>query len=398
MSRELLPLDAARQVTPRALTGYAQGLGWQPLPNGNRPEIVVYHRPDSRLHQVIIPTDSTLTDFGEAVVDVVRKLAEFEKRPAGEVLEHLLLPPADVLRFREISPDAETGNLPFEHAVRMINGTRRLLLSAAHSVLVPRVYHPRLSRSEAEEFVSRCRLGQTERGSFILNVACPLELQVALPGTESEPFARRVTNLLIQSLEALARAAETTRADDLLDPTRTPGMSANLCESLLLLRPAGDRASLTVSVTWSRALLPASREQSRQVQLRQEVFEVAEGLAPRLRTAPEPRPSRFIGFVDVLSGQPSRNDPRPSGEVDFTLFDDEQGEIHARGVLNAADYATAAAAHLASDVVAFKANLRSLARISRVDNITDFERIEFESDEIPALPGTLATGAEVSGV
>jgi hypothetical protein len=377
MAREALPIDAAQQVAPRALLGYAQGLGWQAVPNGRRPEIAIYHRPDSRLHQVIIPTDPTLEDYGEAVADAVRRLAEFEKRPARKVLEHLLLPPADVLRFREVSPDAEAGNLPFDHAVRMVNGARRLLLSVAHSVLVPQAYHPRLSRSEAEEFVGRCRLGQTERGSFVLNVACPLELPLALPGLEVEPFARRVTKLLMSSLEALAQVADTGRADDLLDPARSPGVSANFCESLLLLRPSGDRASLTVSTVWSRALLPRPQELTRQAQMPQIVFEVAEAVAPRLRTAPQPRPSRFLGFVDVLSGQPSRNDPRPSGEVDFTLFDDEQGEVRARGVLGADDYATAAAAHLASAVVAFKATLRRLPRASRVDNITDFERVHF---------------------
>jgi hypothetical protein len=386
MVREPLPLDLTRQVTPRALKGYAAALNWR-LVEGINGDVAVYHRPDSPAHQVIVPVDTTLADYDEAVAEAVRKLAAYERRPANEVLEHLLLPPADVLRFREISPDAEAGNLPFDHAVRMINGTRRLLLSAAHSVLVPQAYHQRLSRSEAEEFVNRCRLGQTERGSFVLNVACPLELQLALPGLAAEPFARRVTNLLMQSLDALARAADTARADDLLDQTRNPGISANLCESLLLLRPGGDRATLTVSATWSRALLPESREPARHVQLPQVVFEVAEAIAPRLRTAPVPRPARFLGFVDVLSGQPSRDDPRPSGEVDFTLFDDEQGEIRARGILDADDYATAAAAHLASDVVAFKATLRRLPRMSRVDNITDFKRVEFDEAEAPKDAG-----------
>src|SRR5271166_1182001 len=121
MWREPLPVDAAQQVTPRALIGYVQGLGWQATPNGRRPEIIVYHQPDSRLHQVIIPTDSTLVDYGEAVTEAVRKLAEYEKRPAREVLEQLLLPPADLLGFREVSPDAEAGSLPLEHAVRLIN-------------------------------------------------------------------------------------------------------------------------------------------------------------------------------------------------------------------------------------------------------------------------------------
>src|SRR5436190_917266 len=85
----------------------------------------------------------------------------------------------------------------------------------------------------------------------------------------------------------------------------------------------------------------------------------------------------LIETLDALGGQPTLNDARPSGEVDFTLFDEEQGEIPARGVLNAEDYATAGAAHLASEPVAFKGILRRLPRLSRVDEITEFERLVF---------------------
>lgn len=379
MSLEAAELEAARLVAPRALKAYAEGLGWKPIVAGKRRDIAVYHRPDSRLHQVIIPTDVDLADYDEAVVEAVERLAAFEHRPVGEVLEHLLLPPADVLGFREISPDAEVGSLPFDHAVQLITGTRRLLLSVAHSALVPQPYHPRLSRSEAEEFVNRCRLGQTKRGSFVLNVACPLELQLSLPGMTEEPFARRVTSLLLRSLDALAKAADAAEARSIMDLDVNPGVSANFLESLLLLRPNGERSSLTVSASWSRAYLPESSGLVQQVRLPQIAFEMAEVLAPRLRVTPKSHMSRWVGFVDALRGQPTASEPRPSGEVDFTLLDEEQGQIHARGVLNADDYATACDAHKAAGVVSFSARLLRLPRISRVDALEDFERIALEA-------------------
>lgn len=382
MSSERLPLEAARLVTPRALTGYVRGLGWQPVTNGRRSDIAVFHRPDSRFHQVIVPMDPTLADFAETVIEAVRKLAEYEQRPALSVLEHLLLPPADVLHFREVSADAETGSLPLDHAVHLIDGTRKLLLSLAHSVLVPQPYHPRMSRSEAGEFVSRCRLGQTERGSFALTVACPLDLPVDLFGPNGEPFARRVTQLLAQVLQELLQAADTESLGDLADPARHPGISANLCESLLMLRPNGERAFLGVSVTWSRAFLPPNRGGEYEVQLRQEVFQVAEALAPRLRSLPEPRVDRFFGFVDELRGQPTPTEPRPSGEVRFALFDQDE-EIHAKADLSAEDYALAGAAHLASDLVSFKGILQRLPRLNRIDRVTDFERVRLDGEGVP---------------
>jgi hypothetical protein len=316
------------------------------------------------------------------VLEAVRKLAEFEKRPAEAVLEHLLLPPADLLRFREVSPDAEAGIVPLDHGARAITGMRKMLLAVAHSVLVPQPYHPRLSRGEAYDFVSRCRLGQTERGSFILTVACPLDLQIGIFGPNNEPFARRVTSLLMKSLHDLLQGADSTPIDDLVDPSQHPGISANLCESLLALRPTGDRAYVGVSVTWSKALMPSSGEPRQEIQLRQEVFEIAEALAPRLRSLPEPRVDRFIGYVDELRGNPGPNEPRPSGEVRFTLFEQEE-EIHAKADLNVTDYAEAIAAHATTSLISFKGVLQRLPRLNRIDKITDFKRVRLDDDAMP---------------
>ena len=316
-----MPVELARLVTPRTVRAYAEGLGWQHV-EGINAHIAVYQNPEAPLRQLIVPLDEHFDDYADRTVEAIHRLAEFEKRPAREVLNHLFLPPADVLCFREVSPDAEAGNLPLDHVVRLVSGIRKVLLSIAHSVLMPQPYHPRTSRGEAEEFVSRCRLGQPEQASFALTVACPLDLPTGLLfGPNHEPFARRVTSLLMQALQELSHSADTLHANDLTDPARHPGLSANLCEVLLLLRPAGERAYLTVSATWSRAFRPPSEQPQREIQLRQEVFEVAQVLAPRLRSVPSPRIDRFFGFVDELRGQPTPTEPRPCGEVRFTYRD-----------------------------------------------------------------------------
>jgi hypothetical protein len=386
MNREPLPIDLARLVPPRALSKYAEGLQWRRVERING-DIAVYHRPDSKAHQIIVPLDEKFDDYADRVVEAIQHLAEFEKRPANEVLNHLLLSPADLLFFREVSPDAEAGNLPLDHAVRLIDGTRKLLLSEAHSVLEPQPNHPRMSRSEAEDFIARCRLGQTDRGSFVLTVACPLDLKADLLGPKGEPFSRRVTSLLMRSLGELSQAADRMQIDDLADISRHPGISANLCESLLLLRPAGERSTLNITVSWSRAFLPDSGESKREVQLRQEVFDVAEILAPKLRSVPEPRIDRFFGYVDELRGQPLPDIGLLSGEVRFTLFDQEE-EIRAKADLDEMDYSVAGHAHLASRVVSFKGVLERLPRLNRIKDVTDFQIIEFD-DGIP--PGAEQT-------
>jgi len=380
MWADQLPDSLTRLVTPLAVRVYAEGLGWQRV-EGVNGKIAVYKNPDSPLRQLIVPLDEQFDDYGVRTAEAIQRLAEFEKRPAKEILNHLLLPPADLLFLREVSSDAEVGNLPLDRAARVIDGTRKVLLSAAHSVLVPQPYHPRMSRGEAEDFLSRCRLGQTGLGSFVLTVACPLGLKADLLGPNGEPFTRRVTSLLMQSLGELSRAADRMQIEDLADTSRHPGISANLCESLLLLRPTGERSYLNITVCWSRALLPDSRESKREVQLRQEVFDVAEVLAPKLRSVPEPPIDRFIGFVDELRGQPLPDIGLPSGEVRFTLFDQGE-EIRAKADLDEMHYSVAGHAHLASRVVSFKGVLERLPRLNRIRHVTDFKIIEVD-DGIP---------------
>ena len=112
-----LPDSLTRLVTPRAIRVYAEGLGWQRV-EGVNGKIAVYKNPDSPLRQLIVPLDEQFDDYGVRTAEAIQRLAEFEKRPAKEILNHLLLPPADLLFFREVSSDAEDGNLPLDHAAR----------------------------------------------------------------------------------------------------------------------------------------------------------------------------------------------------------------------------------------------------------------------------------------
>jgi hypothetical protein len=375
MARSSLPTSFTRLVMPRSARGYAEALGWKRVAGVNG-RIAVYSDPEAPLRQLIVPLDEGLDDYAERMTDAIERLAEFERRPASEILNHLLLPPADLIRLRESSADAEDGNLPLDHAVRFLDGTRTALLATAHSVLVPQPYHPRLSRGEAEQFLSRCRMGRTDPASFALMIACPLDLESTRLQGGQAPFARRVTSLFMRSLHELVQAADPGKPDDLEDSTRHPGFSANLCESLLMLRPNGNRAYVAISAAWSRAIAPPKLDAPSEIRMDQEVFEIAEALAARLRSKPQPRVDRFLGFVDVLRGQPIGDDSRPSGEVRFTLFDKEN-EIHARASLTAADYAEAAAAHLANEPVTFKGVLHRLPRLNRIDEVTEFRRVQF---------------------
>jgi hypothetical protein len=372
MKPDTQTLDLANHVTPPALRGYVAALGWQPVTN-RRTNVAVFHRPDSKLHQVLVPLDEGFTDYAEMVEEAVRRLAEYENRPLREVMERLVLAPSDLLEIRDSGPDAENGTLPLLAAANLILGARKALLALAHSVIQPQPYHPRLSRVEAEQLVNACRFGQTQRGSFKVTIVVPLN---AVPTEEhlfgrEMPFTRRVTTALMDTLARLSSAAERQQGEELLIPGTVPLLSANLCDALVMMAPAAERSSLTFATVWGNDGLPAPNGTSAQpVSFRGETFRLAQSLVPRLRALPRPESSWFVGFVDVLCGVPTE-DHRRAGEVQVTLLQEDE-TLKARLNLSADDYAKADRAHMTNSPVLFEGILSRTSHGGRVEPVRSF--------------------------
>jgi hypothetical protein len=378
MPRETLPLELLAQLDPVQVKEYARATGWVREPRLSDSLVAVYAHPTSDLDQIIVPLNRSSSGFARAMGDVINILAEKEKRSAGEILNDLLLPPADVLRFKESGPAADSGDVPLEHGIGLLLGARKQLLAAACSERRPQRYHPRLSLAEADQFLQQCRLGQTERASFTVTVACPLHaVPEAADLYERLPFTRRVTTLLMRSLHRLALALDADELDPLLNPGEgEPIISSNLCEGLLDMTPEGRGSVLTISVSWARTMPPpATRPLPGVVRLRRETFGLIDTLATRLRPEYVPQRRMLFGFVDTLNGR-SNAENQMEGPVVLRLVDPENETIRARADLNVADYHTAWQAHGRNLPIALEGIVRRVGRTFRIDEVSGFRLLQ----------------------
>ena len=224
--------------------------------------MAVYRRSDSQFEELIIPQTRDFADYASRMGEALDILARYERRPLQEVITDLLLPPADIVRFRLDDRRTAGGVIPLLAGLSFYDGTRRALLSAACSVLQPQAFHPRLSRTDAEQFLESCQMKAEPPSSFLATLVCPLadapnQDELSLSGSDEShaPFTRRAVLYLIRSVDSLVSAILGGTEDDLLKPVtdpRTPVVSANLCEALTAMRPEGERSSLEIIPTWSR--------------------------------------------------------------------------------------------------------------------------------------------------
>jgi len=239
-------------ITPADVRWYALGRGWKSQPSRND-AIAIFYKPETEM-QIQVPQRGSDRDMAFMMEEVLRKLAELEGRQLDEVSQDLRNPFADALRLRVKSRLADSGTLPLLEGLKLFEGGRKLLVSAACSTVMPQAFYPRKSLKQVEEFIKKCHVGQTTIGSYVASILCP-PLAPTSPTLfddvdEDVPFERSVTQTLMAGLAVLSESVQTGDAS-LIENGIDKGVSADLCDALTSITPPEEDSVLQLEMAWS---------------------------------------------------------------------------------------------------------------------------------------------------
>lgn len=269
-------------VTPDQVRGYLVHGGW--VEDGELGNVAtIWHRSPAEgyEHEVIAPKTTASRDYTSRINDLLLNLANFEEREVERVFEDISRFYADTIRIRVAHADVKEGTIPLEDGVLLMEKAREVLTSAALSTLSKRRYFSGNKPQRVSEFIRMSRLGQTEVGSYIINIIAPLS-QSEDGFIDDLPFARLVTNTLSVSLSEAKKIVDSPVLDTSsgeLDVAVDKGVSANLFDSLIGL--SGDKKNRDFSISISFA---KSREVNSAVF---EEFSFNAANVPRLERASE---------------------------------------------------------------------------------------------------------------
>jgi hypothetical protein len=198
----------------------------------------IWHRPDADDAEVVLPLSRKVRDFEARLQEALSALASYEKRAVADVVGDIVGFSANVIIVRVKGADTSTGTIPIEDGVLLIKKAKELLYAASMSAYAKRRHFRGAPPKEARTYMDSLLLGQTEVGSYVVNVIAPLDSTVvSIDGKESKAqLSEIVAHSLIGGLEALAEAAESfSGTSDLIVFERAVarGASANMCDALL---------------------------------------------------------------------------------------------------------------------------------------------------------------------
>lgn len=378
-------LPGIESIRPGDLRAYLRGAGWT-MERSVGP-VTIFARevdvprdpddPDLPAREVVrarVVGDPALADYRERMSEVVELLATIEKRPTIQVLNDLLTPPADVARFRISGDGMAAGVVSFADSLRIRSAVGELLLASAHSVLQPRPHHPQLSLSAAKELFNQCYEGPFERSSFVASVVVPVPPVIG-GDPDSDPYPRRVTQLLIHALHRASKVAESGHPEELLQLV-DDGISANFLEALAALSPPTSRAVVDASISWS-PLRPAPRAATSHVRIHAESFPLFAEAARVLRERRMKPDAELTGYV--MSVARSDNDVTHSGKVIVACeLEGVSRTAKVQMTLPAELYQIAVDAHARAGMVRVIGMLRREPRSWMLDSVSLFEAVSAE--------------------
>ncbi|ACJ00575.1 hypothetical protein [Rhodospirillum centenum] len=374
---------------------YLLARGWREEERiGNKAAVLVPDGADAP--EILLPLREDLGDYALRLADAVRVVAAVEGRAETSVLTDFRMAGTDVIRVRAGEAAAD-GTLSFQAGIAVHELAREVLLSAACAAHAPRALYGNRKPQSALDYLETVRLGQSERGSYVVTLLSPVDPALGGgqprlgPEFEDDPFARIVTRTLLRALRATRDAVtEAAASEDFAAFERRVrhGVSANLCEALAKLVGVGGTVEL--GLTWAKVRPP--RPDDAKGPLKLDFGRSAAGLlqeAARQFRVREPLPDQELsGWVVRLMRRPARD---ALGSVLVrVMIDGRPRSIRIEG-LSDSDYAFVAAAHADRKAISFEGDLHRRDRAQEVRNARNFAIVEGAEDE-EAPPADTAAG------
>jgi hypothetical protein len=278
-------------LDPQKIETYLLARGWQPR---TQTSMFSTWEPPRGIgaHQLFLPLSSKPRDYESRLRELVASLAEIEDADREMLITNLRYTSADLVRIRLVSPRVGPGEVPIGDGAKLFEGAKELMLAAACAEINVRPnFGPRVP-DLARDYMDNVRLGQTERGSYVVTVisevAAPAQRAI-LPDDAAHleiPFERRVTTKLVVALSAARDAAHAvvdgSGGYSAFDDAVEEGVSANLCDAIGRIGTEGAGANVQFGVEWASSR-PSTTQASPDVSFDSAVLPVVREAVAHLR-------------------------------------------------------------------------------------------------------------------
>jgi len=371
-------LKAVPELKFTELQAYLRNTGWARIEAPKQSIALFQKQIGNNFFETLLPLSKDYSDYNYRIVDVLENIAQAENREVHQVLTDLSIPPGDTVRFRVINKDTVGGTISFLEGFNLLEGAKKALFTTACDIVQPEKYHKRLGLKGAQQFIEECRLGQTEKGSFIASVICPFvnqtpedKAQQLSIFNQAEEFrhslTRKVTTRLMSSLAEIKSAIDRGEENRIVDLEGENIISGNFLESIVELNSTKETTEIEIITSWS-VFAEEQPQIARAIKFSNDYIPVLENIISKVKPIDKGFEDDFVGKISLTKADPDIHS-RTEGEIILNyIIGDEEKVSKARVILSNEDYDKACEAHKQGKSVKIRGKLVTVGRSKTIEN------------------------------
>ena len=307
-------------------------------------------------HAILIPLIKEFYDYYKVMNDSLIGIAKFEDTSLRSLLNILLNPTSDILKWRIANDNTALGAISFNTMFDNIESIRSLLASTYKDILSPSTFHKKIMVTDVQEQIATYKFGQTEIGSYILNLVSPLgyyQYRLFDPQEEELPINRRINLKMLSSINQVQQSVLDN--DSMLDEKVASGdISVNFLNSLTKIYEDNKDSDVSISAMWDIKIPSLIENPINELMLNprciDKVVQTAEKYTPKQE---QNVPKTYYGKITNISGA-AEIDNREKLIVTIATIGEDNQKLSVKVELDNSEYA-----HIVSEAFENGANIKA---------------------------------------
>lgn len=333
----------------------------------------VWHSPiiDGKQEELVVPITREVFRLERNLDTIIKILMSFYNKKEYQILDDFENSVKDQVKFRVKSEMTEDGYIPLVEGVQLLENTKEMLIASFLSVNNKRKNFTGPHPETVDEVINNIKMGQTEEGSFIINIYLPNDYyedgQPSLLEEESDSFTRKALTIMEQASTELISKAETYEEQNndlsVFDDSYLLGVSSNLCSAISEISSNG-KNDVEIEIILNNKI--DDKEDVRRIEIRKELIPIIDTVREYYKQDLTTEDYVLIGHVTKLHQKVDESE----GDITLTcLIDGKLKKVKLE--LNETFYTIAQEAHRNKSYLRCVGTLKISGRVTTLTNIED---------------------------
>lgn len=323
-------------ITVEKLEKVFSFLKWRELDVLMNGRVRQFVSPDDE-YVALIPLVKEFSDYYRVMGETLQSIASFENRSIEALVNRILNPSYDIQKWRIANNYTSDGKIPFFSMTDTIEKIKDVLATAYLDTLNPTRFHKKVYTTDVNKNISEYSFGQTEIGSYILNILCPLgnyQYTIFNPTEQDIPLNRKINMRLLSSIDNIQKDLKNSNNNKVDEDVDQGLYSINFLDSLVDIYDETKDTEMNIIVDWCKDIGFVNEPPISSIKLEPIFMEKVNFIADKYRPKKEENIKKtYYGKIESITANPKAED-REYVQIKIVTIGDDNKKLNIQSRLN----------------------------------------------------------------